>query len=69
MSSLALAKTSFESLTSFSSFLALKLAVGIEVELLILNNVVIGNITLLCSAEVGLYAFRVVAESSQKLFS
>ena len=59
-----MAKAGFESLTALGSFLALKLAVGVEIELLILNNIVTSNITLLSSSKVGLYAFRVVAESS-----
>lgn len=64
-----MAKCRFEGLAAFSGFLTLKLAIGVEIKLLILNHVVASDITFLSSSQVGLDAFRVVAKSTQKLFS
>lgn len=49
--------------------LTLKLAVCVEVKLLIFDYVVAGNISLLSCAQVGFDALGVVAQSSQKLLS
>lgn len=66
--SFTLPKSSFESLAAFSCLLAFKLAVGVEIKLLIFDNVVTSDITFLSSSQVGLDTFRVVTQSSQKLF-